>query len=87
VPGEAGYNLNFFEQRRARRRMDLAGLLEFLRHTNVLPITIQLAGFADHAYPFTSRGQPPYARSFTQQGDHVKADHGGILQSVTQRTA
>lgn len=71
VPGEPDYNFNFFQQRGVRRRMMFAGLLKFLRTTAVMPFTVQLGGFADHAYPFTSRGRPPFDRSFTQQGDKV----------------
>jgi hypothetical protein len=68
-PAAPGENDNFVQHRRERRQMDFAGLLETVRTTTGLPLTIQLGAFADRPYPFTSRGCTPYDRSFTQQGD------------------
>jgi hypothetical protein len=64
-------NRNFAQVHNERRVMDVAGLLAFLRTTDALPIIVQLAGFADRPYPFTSRGRTPFARSCTIQGDRV----------------
>jgi hypothetical protein len=66
APGE---NDNFAQHRHERRQMDFAGLLETVRTTASLPLTIQIGAFADRPYPFSSRGCTPYTRSFTQQGD------------------
>jgi hypothetical protein len=66
-----GVNRNFVQVRNERRTMDVAGLLEFLRTTNILPFTVQIGGFADRPYTFTSRGRTPFARSFTIQGDRT----------------
>jgi hypothetical protein len=67
--GAPGENANFAQHRQQRRRMDFAGLLDFVRTTVTLPMTVQIGGFADRVYGFTSRGRTPYARSFTQQSD------------------
>jgi hypothetical protein len=64
-----GHNYNFANLRGEQRTMDLAGLLDFIGTTDRLPFTVQFGGFADRAYPFTSRGRKPYARSFVIQGD------------------
>jgi hypothetical protein len=62
-------NYNFAQHRQERRLMNFAGLLDFIRTTTSLPLRIQIGGFPDRPYQFTSRGRTPYARSFTQQGD------------------
>jgi hypothetical protein len=67
--GAPGENAHFAQLRHERRQMDFAGLLDLVRTTPTLPLTVQIGGFADRAYGFTSRGRTPYARSFTQQGD------------------
>jgi hypothetical protein len=71
VEDGSGDNRNFAQLRDERRRMDVAALLEALRTTKRLPITIQIGGFADRPYPFTSRGRTPFARSFNIQGDRA----------------
>ena len=48
---------------------DFEGLFHFLRE-EVRPIQIQIGGFkADRRYPFESRGEHPYRRSFSIQND------------------
>jgi len=49
--------------------MDLAGYLRFLREAGELPFTVQISGFRDRPYPFESRSQRPYLRSFSLQGE------------------
>ncbi|MCL4860773.1 MAG: hypothetical protein KJZ93_15260 [Caldilineaceae bacterium] len=69
VIGQPGVNDHFAQLRGEHRVMDFAALLHFLRRGEWSPITVQLGGFADRAYPFTSRGRRPFDRSFTIQGD------------------
>ena len=63
---EAGIlNSNLLNTEGAARPMDLDGLFRFLQSTPLLPLNIRIGGFQQsEAYPFTSRGQHPYARSF-----------------------
>ena len=63
---EAGIlNSNLLAMVGAARPMDLEGLFHFLLKTPILPLNIRIGGFRrSEAYPFTSRGQHPYARSF-----------------------
>jgi hypothetical protein len=51
--------------------MDLAGFLAHLRAKARLPWRVQIGGFAQREAPFTSRGQRPYERSFSIQGDKI----------------
>ena len=52
-------------------QMDFDGLLSFARH-RLCPLRVQFAGFEDRDYAFTSRGERPFARSFSiQQGNVV----------------
>jgi hypothetical protein len=62
-------NLNFSRHRNTAVGMDLVGFRRFLLSGNRVPFAVQLAGFADRDYPFTSRGQRPFLRSFSIQGD------------------
>lgn len=64
-------NANFLLHRGKAVTMDLTGLLHFLRLGGRFPFQIQLGGFRDREYPFTSRGQNPYHRSFSLQKDKV----------------
>lgn len=62
-------NLNFQELRGERRPMNLPDILRFLDTTQRLPFKVQIGGFSPAiAYPFTSRGEHPYYRSFSLQG-------------------
>lgn len=69
--GEVVYNTNCYDKIRMRSPMDLVGLLDYLLADNpVLPLTIKVGGFTQNiSYPFTSRGQSPYLRSFSIQGE------------------
>ena len=64
---EAGIlNSNLVDTEGLTRPMDLKGLFHFLLNTPILPLNIRIGGFRQtETYPFTSRGQHPYARSFT----------------------
>jgi len=62
-------NANYLSLRDELRPMDLPGCLEHLQRTPLLPLTVRFGGFQrDAAYPFASRGEHPFARSFTTQG-------------------
>ena len=67
--GAGDENLNFSRLRSLRRSMDIRGFAASLVASERLPLAIQLAGFDDRSYPFSSRGQHPRARSFSIQGD------------------
>jgi hypothetical protein len=49
--------------------MRFGELLTYFRETAPFPFTIQLGGYQDRDYPFTSRHDRPYERSFSVQGD------------------
>lgn len=65
------YNANFAKYRGRNVAMDFAGFLDYLRRCGRIPFEVQLGGFVDRDYPFTSRGTTPYRRSFSVQGDTV----------------
>ena len=69
--GREFINRNFAEGRGRTRAMDFGGLLECLRSSDRLPLQVQIGGFQDRDRPFTSRGQRPYQRSLSLQGDKV----------------
>jgi hypothetical protein len=60
-------NFNLYRYRGQSRVMDLAGILEYVRNEVPYPLSIQVGGFEDRDYPFTSRGERPYARAFSIQ--------------------
>jgi hypothetical protein len=65
------YNANFSKHRGREVEMDFAGFLAYLRGCGHIPFEVQLGGFADRDYPFTSRKARPYERAFSIQGDKV----------------
>ena len=66
------YNANFSRHRRRDAVvMDFDGFLAYLRGCGHIPFDVQLGGFDDRTYPFTSRETTPYERSFSVQGDKV----------------
>jgi len=67
-------NTNFQSLRNEARPMQLPAALDTVRRWIATPLDLRLGGFnpADH-YPFTSRGQHPYLRSFSLQPDRVVA--------------
>lgn len=65
------YNANFAKYRAREITMDFTGVLAYLRECGHFPFTVQLGGFANRNYPFTSREKMPYERSFSVQGDKV----------------
>jgi len=71
APGSTQMNLNFQRYRNRAAEMDLPGFLEYLRSRAPIPFSTQIGGLSDRDYPFTSRGQRPYNRSFSIQGDKV----------------
>ena len=69
VEGSAWLNLNFDKHRNRKERMNFEGLLSLIRAGNTFPLQVQIGGFRNRDYPFVSRGQRPYERSFSIQGD------------------
>lgn len=68
----SGFDNNNFARFRGRSvTMDFAGFLGYLRGCARFPLEIQVGGFQDRDYPFTSRKSRPYERSFSIQGDKV----------------
>ena len=67
--GSALLNLNFMKWRGRPQQMNFEGLLTYFRSCAPLPFEVQIGGFQNREYPFTSRGQKPYERSFSVQGD------------------
>lgn len=62
-------NRNFFQYRGESKTMEFAGFLNWIRSNHHIPFHIQIGGFEDRDYPFVSRGQKPYDRTFSIQGD------------------
>jgi hypothetical protein len=61
-------NQKYWELRGKERPMDLSQVLKLLHKTPKIPLKIRIGGFRpDRDYPFRSRGQHPYFRSFTIQ--------------------
>lgn len=68
--GSAMHNLNFTKWRNgAQKVMDFAGLLRYMREGAPFPFAVQIGGYQNRDYPFTSRNDTPYSRSFSVQGD------------------
>jgi hypothetical protein len=58
------YNLNFFNYRNQKKIMDFEKFIRFLRESNYFSFQVQIGGFENKAYPFTSREHSPFIRSF-----------------------
>jgi len=69
--GSSLCNANFAKYRGRDVVMDFDGFLSYLRQCGQIPFEVQLGGFSNRDYPFTSRGTTPYERSFSIQGDKV----------------
>ncbi len=61
----AFHNQNFHNLRHCQLEMDYAGLLDYLRNSGHFPMQVQIGGFHNRDFPFTSRNQRPYFRSFS----------------------
>jgi hypothetical protein len=85
-------NNNFQEFRTESRRMDLAGFLLRLATNTFFPFDVKVGGFTNRDYPFTSRGERPFVRSFSLQKELVvimgwpvnwksptEEDHGNVI--------
>lgn len=67
-------NANYWQLRSERRPSQLAAALEVARSPEHWPLNIQLGGFQQGLpYAFHSRGQHPYLRSFSLQGEAAVA--------------
>jgi hypothetical protein len=64
-------NANFAKYRSRDVLMALDGILNYLRTCGHIPLEIQIGGYGNREYPFTSRNVIPYERSFSIQGDKV----------------
>ncbi len=51
--------------------MAFDGFLRYLRGCGHFSLQVQIGGFQDRTYPFTSRNARPYERSFSIQGDRA----------------
>lgn len=71
VSDSINFNRNFTNYRHLQKSMNFEGLLGWIRNGDWLPFQVQIGGFKNQDYPFTSRGQNPYTRSFSIQGDKV----------------
>ncbi len=60
-------NKNFKKYRQRKLEMDYAGLLDYLRTSSHFPMQIQIGGFHNRDYPFISRNERPFQRSFSIQ--------------------
>lgn len=69
APGTAFHNLSFLEHRDQLLEMDFEGLLGFLRNGQQFPYSVQIGGFQNQDYSFTSKGRNPYERSCSVAGD------------------
>ncbi|NEO98492.1 MAG: hypothetical protein F6K58_07410 [Symploca sp. SIO2E9] len=69
VIGTPMHNLNLAKYQNLSKKMDVCGFLNWLRISDYVPFQIQVGGFDDCDYDFTSRGQRPYERSFSLQGN------------------
>jgi hypothetical protein len=69
--GPPAYNANFAKYRGRDVVMDFDGFFAYLRVCDQIPFEVQIGGFANRDYPFTSRKTVPYERSFSVQGDKV----------------
>ncbi len=62
-------NSNFAAMQQTMRTIEFKKLFEILNDTECLPIKIRFGGYQEgHEYGFTSRGFPPYERSFIFTG-------------------
>lgn len=64
-------NRNFASRRQLAVEMDFGGVLGSLRDGGDVPFWLQIGGFEDRDYPFTSRGAGPFVRGFSLQGNCV----------------
>jgi len=69
MSNSAYINKNYFEYRQKKIQMDFTKLLDFLRDKARFPFQVQICGYKDQDYPFTSQGQGPFERSFSIQED------------------
>jgi len=63
----AFHNKNFNQHRQRQLEMDYAGLLNYFQMSADFPLQIQIGGFQNREYPFVSRGDRPFLRSFSIQ--------------------
>jgi hypothetical protein len=68
---ETRLNLNMSKYRNRQENMDFSGLLSFIRMGGQFPFQVQIGGFQNREYPFTSLGQRPYERSFQINYDKI----------------
>lgn len=65
-------NRSFWTLRQQRLTQDLARVIDIVNTSEHLPFSVRIGGYTALAsYPFESRGQHPYVRSFQIQGDRA----------------
>ncbi|NER30658.1 MAG: hypothetical protein F6J89_24335 [Symploca sp. SIO1C4] len=69
VIGTPMHNSNLAKYQSLSKKMDVCGFINWLQRSEYVPFQIQIGGFDNCGYDFTSRGQRPYERSFSLQGD------------------
>jgi len=65
------YNKNIFNFQGRHEAMDVNGFLQYLTCSDLLPLRISIGNYASNDARILSRGQLPYQRSFSIQGDKV----------------
>ena len=71
IPGSKGSNIYLSTYRGQSQRMDISGLLNFIRTSGHFPFRVQIGGFQDRDYPFCSHRQRPYSRSLSIVGNEI----------------
>jgi len=69
--GSTNFNLNFSKYRGRDVAMNFDGVVEFLRRSGHFPLEIEVGGFNKRDYPFSSRQNTPFERSFSIQKEKV----------------
>jgi hypothetical protein len=62
-------NLEFYKANEKTLTMDILGFLREIKSHDFFPIKIRIGGFKGNDIPFLSKGQSPYRRSFSIQGE------------------
>ena len=65
------HNLNMHEYRNKCVDMNISGMLNFFRKGDALPFSVQIGGFQNKDYSFTSLKKRPFERSFQSIGNKV----------------
>lgn len=73
-------NLNYEAKRQRKVPMNVDGYFNYLRQCGHIPFEVQIGGFAERDYPFTSRDTTPFKRSFSvQEGKDREKDSERVV--------